>query len=151
MKQDGQKYRDLGASRSGTEHFWQQRLTGIVNFFLGLTVILSLTFYGRGDHAEVLAWFAQPWMAALVIAFVISASWHMRLGVNVIIDDYIHTEGLRLFFHLLNIFISLAVMLAGILAILQILLGDVAMVSLPFDSAPMPEEQTPSPAQGQSP
>ena len=151
MRQGGEKYRDLGASRAGTEHFWQQRLTGIVNFFLGLTVILSLTFYGRGDHAEVLAWFAQPWLAALLIAFVISASWHMRLGANVIIDDYIHTEGLRLFFHLLNIFISLAVMLVGILSLLQILLGDVSAVDLSLDSAPMPEDQTSPPTQEQSP
>ncbi len=141
------KHRDLGASREGTAHFWQQRLSGIANFFLGIAVILSLTFYGRGDHAEVFAWFAQPWMAAIVLAFIISATWHMRLGANVVIDDYIHTEGLRLFFHLLNIFITLAVMLAGVLAMLQILLGDVPTTNLLLDEiggaqAPMQNGET---------
>ncbi len=137
------KHRDLGTVRGGTAHFWHQRLSGIANFFLGAALLLSLTFYGRGDHADVLTWFAQPWMAAIAMAFIVSATWHMRLGANVVIDDYITTEGLRLFFHLLNIFITLAVMLVGILAMLQILFGDVAPVSsLPDD--PTNSYQTPN-------
>jgi len=115
--------RNLGTTGEGTLHFWYQRLSGFANLFLGLGFVAALSFYGRDSHAEVLRWFSQPWMVGLMLAFIISALWHMRLGLNVIIDDYIHIEGLRLFYRIMNMFLTSLSGLLAILALLQLLLG----------------------------
>lgn len=116
--------RDLGTTGTGTLHFWYQRISGLANLFLGTACVAALTFYGRENHAEVLRWFSQPWMVGIMLAFLVSSLWHMKLGLNVVIDDYVHQEGLRLFCQILNIFIILLAGIAAVLALFQILLGD---------------------------
>jgi succinate dehydrogenase / fumarate reductase membrane anchor subunit len=117
--------RDLGTTGEGTLHFWYQRISGLANLFLGAACVLALTFYGRNEHAEVLQWFSQPWMIGIMLAFILSALWHMKLGLNVVIDDYVHQEGLRLFYQILNIFIILLASVFTVLALVQVLLSDV--------------------------
>lgn len=128
----------LGSSKEGTHHFWQQRLTGLANLFLGLSIVAALSFYGRTSHEEVLAWFSQVWMVGLTLAFVFSSLWHMRLGLAIVIDDYVHSEGTRLFFQIINTFITLSGFLAASLALIEILLGNTptAMETPPAPATP---------------
>lgn len=116
--------RDLGTTGEGTLHFWYQRISGLINLFLGSACITALSFMGRLPQAELLAWFSQPWVIGLMLTFILSALWHMKLGLNVIIDDYISSEGWRLFSQILNIFITLSAGILAILALLQIMLGN---------------------------
>ena len=117
------RVRGLGSAREGTEHFWRQRLTAIANvpltlFFVGLLVSLN----GAG-FAETRAVLSNPFVALLLLAFVVSALYHMRLGMQVIIEDYIHGEAMKLALLVLNTFFAAAVGIAAAFALLKLAFG----------------------------
>jgi len=113
----------LGAAGGGTEHFWRQRLTAIANipltlFFIGLLVSLN-----GASYAEVRAVLANPFVALILAMFLISGLYHMRLGMQVIIEDYVHGEGGKLALIVLNTFFTIAVGVASLFALLKIAFG----------------------------
>lgn len=113
----------LGSARSGTEHFWRQRLTGAANvpLVVGLIVIVVMTV---GEPYETAVTFlAAPWVAAVLVLFFISAAIHMRIGMQVVVEDYIHGEGLKVVLLAASTFFSVAVAAVAILAILKLALG----------------------------
>ncbi|WP_199553552.1 succinate dehydrogenase, hydrophobic membrane anchor protein [Sandaracinobacteroides hominis] len=100
------KVRGLGSAKSGVHHWWLQRVTAAGNFVLGLWFALSLLLMPNLDHASVVAWIAQPLVAVPLMLLILSAFWHARLGIQVLIEDYVHAEGLKLISVLaLNFFI----------------------------------------------
>jgi succinate dehydrogenase / fumarate reductase membrane anchor subunit len=110
----------LGAARSGTGHFWRQRLTGLANVPLAIgLVVIVLMLFGK-PYAEAIAILSHPLASLILLATVISASVHMRIGMQVIIEDYVHAEGLKVLALLANSFFSFAIGLAGVYAILKI-------------------------------
>lgn len=117
------RVRGLGSAREGTEHFWRQRLTAIANipltlFFLGLLISLN----GAG-FAETRAVLSNPFVALVLLLFVVSGLYHMRLGMQVIIEDYIHSELTKLSLLLLNTFFTIAVGAAAAFALLKMAFG----------------------------
>ena len=87
--------RGLGSAKGGTHHWWVQRVTAVALALLTPWFIwLALSLVGA-DHASVRATLAQPLTATLMLAFVVSAFWHARLGVQVVIEDYVHTPALE--------------------------------------------------------
>ena len=90
--------RGLGAAHEGTHHFWVQRLTALSLIPLTLWFMISLiTCVVDRDADEVHAWLRQPITALLLAALIISLFWHAKLGVQVIIEDYVHCEGKKIF------------------------------------------------------
>lgn len=123
MKTPLGRVRGLGAAHSGTEHFWLQRLTAVANvpLVIGfLIVVISLT--GRG-HAAVIAKLQNPFVAILILAALISILIHMRIGMQVIIEDYVHSEGRKILALMANTFFTIAVGLVAIYALLKINFG----------------------------
>ncbi len=116
------RVRGLGAAHHGTETFWRQRMTAIANVPLVLFLILSIVTHVGADYATVRAYFAQPLVAVLMLALIISASLHMRIGLKEIIEDYVH-GGLRVIAILAATFFAYGVALAAVLAIIKISLG----------------------------
>ena len=117
------RVRGLGAAHGGTETFWRQRLTALANIPLVIFLILSIVSHIGADYGTVKAYFAQPVVAVLMLALVISVSIHMRIGLKEIIEDYVHGEGAKIVALVLATFFALGLGLASILAILKIGLG----------------------------
>lgn len=111
------KVRGLGSAKEGTHHWWQQRLTAGSNLVLMLWFVVSLALLPGYDYATVSQWLASPWAAVPMILLVISTFHHMRLGLQVVIEDYQHDETRIVFLILLNFF----ALSGAVLAIFSIL------------------------------
>ncbi len=117
------KVRGLGSAKSGTEHWWMQRVTAIANIPLTIGVIIVLLSLIGADHAAVAGRLGHPIIAMLMLAFILSITWHMRLGMQVVIEDYVHGEGSKIACVLANNFFSAAIAIASVFAILKLGFG----------------------------
>jgi len=117
------KVRGLGSARRGTETFWLQRITALANVPLVIFLIVSIASHVGADYTTVRAYLAQPLVALAMLALVISASMHMRIGLKEIIEDYVHGEGLKIAALVLTTFFAVGVGLACTLALVKISLG----------------------------
>ncbi len=86
----------LGSSREGTMHFWHQRLTALANVPLTLFLVWFIIRVAGLDQAGMMEVMSNPLIAGLLILAMISMTWHMRLGLQIIIEDYVHTEGRKI-------------------------------------------------------
>lgn len=84
------RVRGLGSAHSGSHHWLLQRYTAIGNLFLGLWLAFSLATMPGYDYATVMKWVTAPLSATLLALFVVSTFWHARLGLQVVIEDYVH-------------------------------------------------------------
>ena len=117
------RVRGLGTARTGTEHFWRQRLTAVANVPLTIAfVLIVVSLLGR-NHAAVQQILGSPWVAMLMLLFIGSATYHMRIGMQVIIEDYVHGEVAKLGLLMLNTFFAIAVGLAAAYAIFKLSFG----------------------------
>ncbi len=113
----------FGSTRSGTSHFFAQRLTALANIPLILFLIgLIVALMGK-DQATIATAFANPIVSGLMVLMIVSVAWHMKLGMQVIIEDYVHNEGLKLLCVIGNIFFSLAVAGIAIASVLKLSFG----------------------------
>jgi succinate dehydrogenase / fumarate reductase membrane anchor subunit len=117
------RVRGLGAAKSGTEHFWRQRLTAVANVPLTIAfVLIVVSLLGR-NHAAAAQILGSPLVAIIMLLFILSITTHMRIGMQVVIEDYVHDEPHRLILLMLNTFFSLAVALASAYGILKLSFG----------------------------
>jgi succinate dehydrogenase / fumarate reductase membrane anchor subunit len=117
------RVRGLGSAKTGTEDFWHQRLTAMANIPLviaGVVIVISLT--GR-NHAAAAQILGSPLIAILMLLFIISVTFHMRIGMQVIIEDYVHEETSKIALIMLNTFYTVAVALVSAFAILKLSFG----------------------------
>jgi succinate dehydrogenase / fumarate reductase membrane anchor subunit len=117
------RVRGLGAARSGTEHFWRQRLTAVANVPLSIGFVLIVVGLLGRNHAAVVQILGSPLVAVVMLLFILSVTTHMRIGMQVIIEDYVHDEIWKLVSLMLNTFFSFAVGLAAVYAILKLSFG----------------------------
>lgn len=117
------KVRFLGAARSGTKHFWHQRLTSVA--LIPLTIgafVVVLGLMGR-NHAAVVQIVGSTPIAVGLLLFVLVGIYHMWLGMQVIVEDYVHEELPKIALLMSNTFFSCAIGLAAVFAILKLSFG----------------------------
>jgi succinate dehydrogenase / fumarate reductase membrane anchor subunit len=117
------KVRGLGSAKSGTAHFWLQRLTAVANIVL-VSFLIGLLFTLVGaDYDTVRRILARPYIAVPLLLLVLSAVTHMRLGMETIIEDYVHSEGRKVAALMLNTFFVILIGIACVFAVLKLSFG----------------------------
>ncbi len=117
------RVRNLGASHSGTIDFWRQRVTGVAMTLLMIPAIVVVMMLVGRNHAGAAQVVRSIPVALILILFLIASTWHMKIGMQVVIEDYVHNEKLKLAAIMANQFFVFIVALASIYAILKILSG----------------------------
>ena len=117
------RVRNLGASHSGTSDFWRQRVTAVAMVLLivpVIVVVMMLLGRNQAGAAQILG--SLP-IAIIMLLFIIASAWHMKIGMQVVIEDYVHGEKLKLAAIMANNFFTVVVALASIYAILKLSSG----------------------------
>ena len=117
------RVRNLGASHSGTTDFWRQRITAVAMVLLIVPVIVVVMMMLGSNQAAAKQILSPPLVAIILLLFVIVSAWHMKIGMQVVIEDYVYSEQLKLAAIMANNFFSFAVALASIYAILKLSSG----------------------------
>jgi succinate dehydrogenase / fumarate reductase, membrane anchor subunit len=117
------RVRNLGASHSGTSDFWRQRLTAVAMVLLMVPVIVIVMVLRTSNQAGAVQVLSSPLVAIIMLLFIIASCWHMKIGMQVVIEDYIHGEKVKLASIMANNFFCIAVALASIYAILKMSSG----------------------------
>jgi succinate dehydrogenase / fumarate reductase membrane anchor subunit len=117
------KVRGLGAAHRGTETFWRQRVTAIANIPLVIFLILSILTHIGADYATTRAYLARPVVTLAMLALVISAAVHLRIGLKEVVEDYVQGEGAKIAALLAVTFFAAVIGLACVMALVKISLG----------------------------
>ena len=117
------RVKSLGSARSGTQDFFRQRITAIAMILLivpGIVIIMTLLRSNQATASQILG---NPAVAIIMVLFIIASVWHMKIGMQVVLEDYIHDEKLKLALIVGNHFFCWSVGLASIYAILKLSSG----------------------------
>jgi len=117
------RVRGLGSAKQGTDHFWKQRVTAVANLILVSLAIFLIVRLAGADYAVVKRTLARPQNAIVLFMLILSGVMHMRLGMQTIIEDYVHSDGYKVLALLLNTFFTAVVGLSCAYAVLKLSFG----------------------------
>lgn len=117
------RVRHLGSAHDGTAHWWAQRLTAVALVPLAIWFIASIVMLAGAPHEEVVAWLARPVPAILMLLLIVATFHHAQLGLQVVIEDYIHQPALRVTSVILVKLGAVALGFAAVFAVLKIAFG----------------------------
>ena len=113
----------LGSAKEGVEHWWRQRLTALALVPLGLWFVATILAHLGADYEEAIGWLGAPIPAIFMIVLIGVTFYHTALGIQVVIEDYVHQEWVKLGSLVAVRFCCLLLAVAGIFAVLRIALG----------------------------
>jgi succinate dehydrogenase / fumarate reductase membrane anchor subunit len=117
------RVRGLGSAKEGTDHFWRQRITAVANVPLTIFFVLLIIVLAGSGYKTVAATLSSPAIAILLLLAILSVVAHMKIGMQVIIEDYVHTESTKMLLVMANTFFCVIVGLASAFAILKLAFG----------------------------
>ena len=117
------KARGLDSAKDGTGHWWVQRITAVVLIPLGLWFAISLLRLPNGDYSAVRSWLAEPLNSILMILLIVSVLHHSQLGIQVVVEDYVHNEQVKVLVLALSNVWHIALAVAATYSLILVLLG----------------------------
>src|SRR3712207_9453493 len=121
------RVKGLGAAGHGVEHWWLHRMTAVSNVPLIIAFVVIVAGLAGHSHAEALAIVSNPLVAILLVLCFISVTNHMRLGLQIVIEDYVHDKGWKIAALIANNFYAVIVAVACLYAILKVSLGRILL------------------------
>jgi len=118
LRSDIAKARGLGAAKEGVAHWWAQRLTAIALIPLGIWLVASLVCLAGADHAQISQWLSAPFTLGALALTILTAFYHAVLGLQVVVEDYVHTHAAKLTLIILIQFAAFGLATAAIIALL---------------------------------
>ena len=117
------RVRGLGAAGEGAEHWWHERLSSIAVLLLSVWLLVSLLRLPALDPGTLAEWLSQPLAAVPMLLLVFTTFWHAKMGLQVVVEDYVHEEGSKFFWLVLLNFAAILAGMLGLFAVLKIALG----------------------------
>ena len=117
------RVRGLGSARSGAHHWWLERLTSVSTLLLFVWFVVALLRLPSLDYSAVTEWLSAPLGAVPMLLLIVSTFWHLKLGLQVVIEDYVHEEGMKFFSITLLNFFTIALGALAFFAVLRIAFG----------------------------
>ena len=117
------RVKGLGASGHGVEHWWIHRMTAVSNIPLIIAFVIIVAALAGSDYAQAINIISHPLVAIILILAVISVTNHMRLGMQIVIEDYVHDKGYKIAAVIANNFYAVIIAVACLYAILKVSLG----------------------------
>jgi len=117
------RVRGLGSAKEGTMHFVRQRVSALALLILVPWFLITGVMAMQGGYSSVVEWMASPLNAALLILTLGAAFYHMRLGMQVVIEDYISKSGTKHFLLILNTFIAVALFVVTVMSVMKLWIG----------------------------
>ena len=114
------KVQGLGASHSGTGHFWRERVSAVALIPLSLWFAFTMLGLAGTNEVTMVQYIAAPWNAILMGAFAATLAYHMNLGLQVVIDDYVHGAGMKVFLLFLVRVVTIAIIAVCVFALIRI-------------------------------
>lgn len=124
LRSDLGRVRGLGSAKSGSHHWWHQRLSAIALIPLSMWFVTAILSHMNDSHAELVAWIQSPLVTVMLLALVLSVFYHAKLGLQVVIEDYVHAESAKL---ALLIVMKLAMAFGALLGVVSVLKISFAM------------------------
>ena len=113
----------LGSAKEGVEHWWRQRTTALLLVPLALWVVAMVIGLAGADRAAMVAWMHNPLAVVLMILLIVATFYHAALGLQVVIEDYVHAEGLKLATLMVMRLLCMLFVLRGVIAVLKLAFG----------------------------
>ena len=113
----------LGSAREGTEHWWGQRLSAIALAVLGLWLTFSVAGIESFAYADVAAWARQPLTSVMLLLNVLTLCYHSQLGVQIVVEDYVHATGLKITTLIVSTFLHVLLAAIGVVSLLRVAFG----------------------------
>jgi len=117
------RVRGLGSAKTGVHHWWAQRTTAVALVHLILWLVASLASLSGASYDEARAWVSGPFTATLLIALLLAVYYHVQLGLQVVLEDYVHCPWIQVPAQLAVRFACVLLALTGVLSVLKIALG----------------------------
>ena len=113
----------LGTAREGTEHWWAQRVSAVALLLLGAWFVIAIVMLDSLDHGAAVAFVGAPWNSVLLTLLSVMLAYHSYLGVQVVVEDYVHAPGIKVVSLMLSKFAHILVAVAAVYAVLRVGIG----------------------------
>ncbi|HEX5183290.1 MAG TPA: succinate dehydrogenase, hydrophobic membrane anchor protein [Allosphingosinicella sp.] len=120
------RVRGLGSAREGAHHWWIERLTSVSTLLLFIWLLVSLLRLPGLDYRAIVEWLQSPLAAVPMMLLIVSTFWHLKLGMQVVIEDYVHEDGWKYLSILVLNFLTVGAGAFALFAVLRIALGGAA-------------------------